>query len=449
MRSLEVIGAGGGNVTGSQYILEANDGQELMIDCGGVQGPNELANIRHNRRRPDFANKSGIVVSHAHLDHIGLIPHASDSDVPIYMPPAALEISDIILENADGLSNNLIYKPGSRMKALARVTTIDYDTPFEIGGLTVTFRDAGHVLGSASIEVEEKRGEKIVFSGDLGNTPSRVVRPTTFIDEADIVVMETTYGNRTHSTDDPLDVLADAINWSIKHDSALLIPAFSYDRTQLVINMCKELVETGRVRKLRAFLDSPMASKVTDVYKSHPELLNEKLRGQAEPFNFRGLFDTSDPRQRNRKVPRTGSTIIIAGAGMMSGGRILKHAANHIGGAKNMILFTGYAGEGTLSRKIIEGEKQIYIANSPLSVRAKVQVMPGVSAHADQNGLLDWLRHIQGGERRTRKVILTHGDNSARIAFKEKVNEELGIYDVVTPDNNVEVDLRLNEQEAA
>lgn len=440
MRNLEILGAAGGEVTGSALVGTTNSGTQFLVDAGMYQGTEgDKRNRSLNGHDPN--QLSAILVTHAHLDHLGRLPHLAQSKAPIYMTPATLALAGIALRNADALSPGQ-YPKGSVDAVLQRTIAVPYGSPIKVDGLTATFRNAGHILGSASVEVREKCGEITVFSGDLGNTPSRTVQPTTPIEQADIVIMETTYGDRRRPEEDPVDVIMEAVEMIKKNKGTLLIPAFAIDRTQIVLNILKGLREKNTLGNMPVFLDTPMGVAVTKVYDAHSELLNDELNKQHQPFGFRGLITTKTGKESLSIHNRRGPKIIIAGSGMMSGGRITRHAENYLPKSNSVILFVGYPAEGTPSRAITDGEKMVQIDGGSVSIAGTVLKTSGLSAHADQDQLLNWLRHISVGNKRLREVILVHGDNQSRKAFAHQIKTHLRIERVSLPAENEIIDLQ-------
>lgn len=439
MKSIEVLGAAGGEVTGSALLLTSNKETKFLVECGMFQGKKHDGRNKtlngHDTSKLDFS-----LITHAHADHVGRLPHVG-GESSIYATPATRDLTDIFLKDTDERSPGL-YRKGSVSDVLSRIVRVPYNFPIEADGLKIAFSDAGHILGSASIEIQEKGGDVMVFSGDLGNSRSRTVRPATPLKKADIVIMETTYGDRENSHDDPVEVVADAVERIMKTRGTLLIPAFAVDRTQAILSILKELRKKNKLGKIPVFLDSPLAIRMTEIYSQYGSLLKNELREEKKPFEFPGLYRILKSKDSKKIRNRRGPKIIIAGAGMMDGGRMPTHAADYLPESKSVILFVGYSVEGTLSRKIIEGAKEVQIGNELVDVDATVLRTSSLSAHADQQQLLNWLRHIADGERRLRKVILLHGSDPAREKFAHKIRLELGIDDVSLPKENEIIELQ-------
>lgn len=441
MRTIETLGAAGGEVTGSAHILTGAQGTRILVDCGAYQGTdNDKRNGSLNGH--DLQELGGILITHAHLDHLGRLPHMANSQAPIYMTPATLDLAIIALKDAERLSPGL-FPPGSVSNVLKRVRTAEYGSQFSIDGLTAVFSNAGHILGSASLTIREK-GETVVFSGDIGNTRSRTVQPATPIKQADIVVMESTYGDRNHPVEDPVEVLQDAIERIKKNRGTLLIPAFAIDRTQTLLNILKELEKRKILKDIPVYLDAPMGIEVTEVYRNHSALLKDDLKEQQNPFHFKNLVITRTHEESARIFDRTGPKIIIAGSGMMSGGRITTHACNYLSNKNSVILFVGHPAEKTLSRAIAEGEKKVQIGEDIVPIEGQVLQTSALSAHADQQQLLGWLDNIRCGDRRLRQVVLVHGSNRSRETLAHKIREKHPEINVSLPDENTIINLQSN-----
>jgi metallo-beta-lactamase family protein len=309
----------------------------------------------------------------------------------------------------------------------------------------VTFRDAGHILGAASLEIVDTKPnseiKKIVFSGDLGNTPEELERPTELIDSADAVIMESTYGDRLHPKTNPVETIQAEINKVEKSGGVLLVPTFSLDRTQELLHIIMHLKKDGKVsNETSVYLDSPMAEKATRVYVNYPPYFNQEIQDDlkiGDIFDFPGLKIIEHGKDSEALHNTPGTKVIIAGSGMMNGGRVRTHAAFYLPIESTRLLIVGYQGAGTLGRLLLDGNKNVNIDGMEVNVKATVTDTQGLSSHADQGQLMTWLKHIKG----VKKVILTHGEDSARLVLKQKITEELGITDVTLPVMNQEVDL--------
>lgn len=418
-------------VTGSSYLLSGDSGRPLLIDFGMFQGSPDITALNYKPLAFNPKDLEAVILTHAHLDHCGRLPllarnHFSEK---IYMTEPTKVLSELTLYDSAKIAQSGegegLYAEYDVDKVLSHMRIVKYEEEFEIGGFNVLLKDAGHILGSASIQITEKAtGEKIVFSGDLGNTPQMIEKPTEYFSDASYVVMESTYGDKAHPAEDPKDAIKQEINTIEKSGGVLLIPAFSLERTQVLLHMIDHLKKDGKVKRdTKVFLDSPMGIKATEIYKSYPELYSERLAEHTkgeDPFNFPGL-EIVERDQRSRKIHSIpGPKVIIAGSGMMSGGRIVRHLADFLDRESTRLLIVGYQAEGTLGREIEEGAKVVEIKERQVEVNANILEIKSMSAHADQPRLLTWLSHIKN----TKKVFLTHGDNPQRRILSEKIKEK-------------------------
>lgn len=445
---IKFLGAAG-TVTGSSYVLTSGSGQSIMIDLGMFQGPPQIDKLNYEPFDYDARRLSGMVLTHAHLDHCGRLPILLDKGFQgdIWMTPATRDLTELSLLDSVKIAQNdnkeILYDKDTVIKAIARFKTVNYHDPITIGDFTIRLVDAGHILGSASLEIKDKNADsenqKIVFSGDLGNTPEPLERATELIDNANILVMESTYGDRLHPHLDPADTIQHEINSIEKSAGTLLIPAFSLERTQELLHMIKHLKEAGKIKpQTPIFLDSPMAQKATTIYLSYPEVLNAHIQidlRQSNPFEFPGLGIPQGRRESEALHERVGPKVIIAGSGMMVGGRIVGHAAYYLSLASTRLLIVGYQGEETLGRKLLERAKEVVINGQTIQVKATVSDTQAMSSHADQEQLISWLKHIQN----VKKVFLTHGEDGPRATLAKKISHDLGIMNVILPHLNQEL----------
>jgi metallo-beta-lactamase family protein len=445
---IKFLGAAG-TVTGSSYVLTSGSGTSILIDLGMFQGTPEIEKLNYLPYDYDCRQLLGAVLTHAHLDHCGRLPILLPRGFQgkIWMTAPTRDLTEVSLLDSAKIAvqdhHKILYDKELAYKTIDRFVTEEYHEPMHIGDFKVTFHDAGHILGSAILEIEDLQPNseirKIIFSGDLGNTPEDLVKETEFMKDADAVVMESTYGDRLHPNEDSLTMLQNEINAVEESGGTLLLPAFALERTQELLHMIMHLKKAEKVKAdTPVFMDSPMASKATMIYTDYPQLFNDHIQEDIKngwPFEFQGL-EVVDKRSQSRGIHfREGGKVIIAGSGMMSGGRIVGHAAHYLGNASNRLLIVGYQGEVTLGRELMEGKKQITIDKVRIQVKASVNTTHAMSSHADQGQLLQWLRSIQG----VKKVFLTHGEDTSRAALAVKVSQELGISDVTLPVLNQEV----------
>lgn len=455
MKRMKFLGAAG-TVTGSSYWLMDSDNKGILVDLGLFQGVEEPKIFDNERLYFEARDLTGVVLTHAHLDHCGRLPLLVQAGYtgPIYMTEATRQLLELSLFDSAKVMAESEQRRGERKalfseeeveKLLLLCRVVHYDKSFTVGNFEITLRDAGHILGSASVEVVDKREgfgpKKIVFSGDLGNTPQDLIRPTTPIIEAELVVMESTYGDRTHGGEDAVKVLTEEINAVEASGGTLLIPAFSLERTQEILHKIDHLKKNKLVRdETLVFLDSPMAIKATMIFKHFPELYNEELSGHAktdDPFDFPGLVLVEKGAESAKIHEIERAKVIIAGSGMMAGGRILHHAAEFLPLTTTRLLQVGFQAVGTIGRRILDGEKKVRIYDAEVEVAANIRNVSTMSAHADQPRLMRWLGQIKG----VKRVFLTHGEELPRLVLSEKIKNDLGMTNVVLPKMNQAMEL--------
>ncbi|MBP9690747.1 MBL fold metallo-hydrolase [Candidatus Woesebacteria bacterium] len=445
---IKFLGAAG-TVTGSSYVLTSDSGRSILVDLGMFQGTPDIEQLNYLPYDYNCALLDDAVLTHAHLDHCGRLPILISQGFKgkIYMTAPTAELTELSLLDSAKIAvqdnKKILYDRELAYKTIDRFKTVEYRQPFQAGDFKITMRDAGHILGSASLEIEDLRCSseirKIVMSGDIGNYPESLVKTTEFISDADAVVMESTYGDRLHPKEDSSQMLQDEINAVEASGGTLLIPTFALERTQEILHLVMHLKKEGKIKSQTPIvLDSPMADRATEIYLEYPELFNlhiEEDLSRGGIFDIDGLEVTAKRSQSHALYLRQTAQVILAGSGMMSGGRIVGHAAQYLGNAKNRLFIVGYQGEGTLGRKLMDGEKQVLIDNKLIQVKASVTVTHAMSSHADQQQLMDWLNHIQG----VRKVILTHGEDPSREALATRIRAEFGISQILLPQLNQEI----------
>ncbi len=446
---IKFLGASG-SVTGSSYIVTGDSGQSILIDLGMFQG-NKYEELNYQPFDFDVTTLTGAVLTHAHLDHCGRLPILLKNGYKgtIRMTPATGDLTELSLLDSARIAQKdnreFLYDEEMAVKTIRKFETVEYRTPFQIGDFSLTFHDDGHILGSASLEIADNSTSgnyrKIIFSGDLGNTPEDLLQETEYLNFADAVVIESTYGDRLHEKSDPAVALGLEINAVENSPGTLLIPAFSLDRTQEILHLIKHLKKSGKVNPdTPVFLDSPMAQKATLDYLEYSKLFNPHIQDDLKfgsPFDFPGLVIINDRKESQAIHEQTGSKVIIAGSGMMSGGRILGHAAHYLPMSSTRLFIVGYQGEDTLGRDLLEGDKNVFIDKVNIKVQATINFTESMSSHADQKQLLNWLGHIKN----IKKVFITHGEDKVRLVFSKKISEELGIKEISLPQLNQEFDL--------
>lgn len=445
---IKFLGAAG-MVTGSSYLLQ-DDSTKILIDLGMFQGKFEEESLNASPLAFDASELSGVILTHAHLDHCGRLPILMQNGFhgKLYMNAPTEDLISITLTDAVKVAKHdekyaePLYSSYDVEDLLGLIEIVDYHNKFKIGSFEVEMFDAGHILGSTSLLITHTPSGKVVlFSGDLGCTPQNIVKPTEYIPHADYVIMESTYGGRVHPSEDPSIVLQSEINAVEDNGGVLMIPAFSLERTQELLHRIDHLKSDKKLLPMTpVFLDSPMGIKATVVYRDYPNLFNKEMHSHVDgddPFIFPGLSMTIGHKE-SMSIGRTyGAKVIIAGSGMMSGGRILGHVKKYISSPQNRLLIVGYQGEGTLGREIQEGAQRIVIDTEEVEVNATITEATSMSAHADEPRLLNWLSKIEG----VQKLFLTHGDNPAREALKTSIESKYKIPFIKMPVLNEEVQL--------
>ena len=454
MAKLTFYGATG-TVTGSRFLLELRQ-QQFLIDCGLFQGRKE------NRRKnwePFPVSPGGIthvLITHAHIDHTGYLPRLCKQGFsgPIFCTRATHDLCSILLPdsahlqeedarwaNKKGFSKHKpalpLYTVADAHQALQLFRPVYYgDDIYLDGDVRVKFRDAGHILGSAYIDIkvgQRNASRKIIFSGDLGRPGKPILKEPTQPFHVDYLVLESTYGNRLHEGLTPKTELSRIINESVERGGVLLIPAFAVGRTQTLLYLIRELEETRRIPSIPVYIDSPMAIDATRIFRSHiPE---QNLTSRLLTLMGKRLFRPSrlhigKTRDQSRAINDVRSkAVIISASGMATGGRILHHLEQRLPHRENTILFVGYQAEGTRGRSILEGQPQIKIHGKFVPVKARVEHISGFSGHADYNEILAWL---MGFNRPPDLTFLVHGENNSSEALAHQIREQFG-WNVVIP----------------
>jgi metallo-beta-lactamase family protein len=425
-------------VTGSCHRVETAS-TRLLIDCGMFQG--SAFNDARNFRPFGFAAEDvdAVILTHAHLDHVGRLPKLIREGFkgPIYATPPTVEMVKIILEDAYEIMEEQfekeyrpkLYEQEDLNKTLARLKSVDYSRWKTIGDLKFRFRDAGHIFGSAFVELEEQGGVRAVFSGDIGNIDTPILRPTAQIGSSDIVYIESTYGNRIHEDLSTRSALFEKIVLdTYRKRGVLLIPSFAVERTQAVLYDLNAMFEHHGMKEYDVYLDSPMAIKMTEVMQRYPQYYDQeaaKLITRGDDFLTFPKLHLSLTRSDSKTINDAPCPkIILAGSGMMNGGRITHHLLRYLSKKTTTLLIVGYQASGTLGRKLYMGEKQVYVNNESVHVNATVVSIGSFSAHGDQRKLVNW---IKGAKTKPKKIFCTHGEGESCVALATTITSELGI----------------------
>ncbi|MFN7991011.1 MAG: MBL fold metallo-hydrolase [Candidatus Micrarchaeia archaeon] len=424
-----------GMVTGSCYLLEAA-GKKILVDCGMFQGPKEIVRLNYEPFRFDPREIDFVLLTHTHIDHCGLIPKLAKEGFGgrVLATPPTLDLARIMLEDCaevnaedtreenrrrmrEGLEpREPIYKMEDVKRALRLFTPIEYNRERHLSsGIKVCYRDAGHILGSAIIEVfvnEQGRNVKIVFSGDLGQGNTPIVDDPTMIDSADYVLIESTYGDREHQDPGTRESeLSRVVRSAFSRGGKLLIPSFSVERTQELLYYIHRLIAHKKFPKEEVFLDSPLSIKATALFHKNRRYCRQSLKDEfKEPFLFSQLKCLKTPEESMTMNNYRRPSIIIAGNGMCTSGRIRHHLKHNLWKKETTICFVGYQAEGTLGRIIEEGAQRVKMMGMEVVVRAHVEKIDGFSSHADSQDLERWL---DGFKRRPKKVFIVHGERSS------------------------------------
>ncbi|MFA4954356.1 MAG: MBL fold metallo-hydrolase [Patescibacteria group bacterium] len=420
-------------VTGSCYLVETAQ-TRVLVDCGMFQGT-AFADAK-NFRDFDFkpADIDAVIVTHAHLDHVGRLPRLAKYGFngTIYSTPPTAELAHLVLDDAEQIMQDdfrreyrpMLYEREDVDKVVSLFEGVDYAQRVKIGDMSFRFRDAGHIMGSAFVELEAE-GKKICFSGDLGNMPDPILKPTAQMGECDYLIIESTYGNRLHEEMDTRELsLKTAITRTVKANGVLVIPAFAIERTQLLLFELNHLVENRLVPAVDVYLDSPLAIKTSEVMCEFPQYYNQKSLSQVkcgeDLFDFPGLHKslTRDESKLINEAPRP--KVIIAGSGMMNGGRIQHHLVRYLSDKRSTVLIIGYQAQGTLGRRLYTGDKRVECLGERIEVKADIMSIGSYSAHADQRQLLEW---VHGATKLPGKILCTHGEEDASAALATRLTE--------------------------
>jgi metallo-beta-lactamase family protein len=444
---ITVLGAAGGEVTGSAYLIQTKTAR-VLVDCGMFQGGKRAEALN---RLPTQLNRlpDAVLITHAHLDHTGRLPLLAKAGYTgtIFATEATIELAGLILRDsahlqlADAERINRkrqragepplepLYTAADVENILQRFTPVPYKTPVAIApGIEAIWAEAGHMLGSASIQVtvdDGGRKKKIVFSGDLGPKGAPILRDYEPFRQADMVFLESTYGDHDHrpfgeTVDEFVNIVKDTVN----HGGKILVPTFAVGRAQLLMLLLSQMFRKRQVRPFPVFLDSPMAIKATGIYLHHQELFDDEMTKYIAQKPVRDDLKTlkySATAEDSKKInDQPGPCFVMAGAGMCNGGRILHHLKANLWKPETHVVIVGYQGDGSLGRRLVDGEKEVSIFGEKIAVKAQVHTLGGFSAHAGQTDLLAWFSVIAPCKPR---VVLTHGEDGPRAVLAQKIQQ--------------------------
>lgn len=450
------VGAAG-TVTGSNYLVEA-DGVKILVDCGMFQGSRHMEERNYLEFPYDPSTVTHLLLTHAHIDHSGLIPKLTKAGFSgsIVSTSATADLCEIMLADSAHIQEmeaewrNRKKKRAGRFRFIQPLYTkadasaaMQYFNPVDYGmdvilspKVRARLNDAGHILGSAIVELwikENDREVKVVFSGDLGSTGQAIIADPTYIKETDVVFIESTYGNRLHKTkESTYEELKDVVLAARKDEGNVIIPAFAVERTQEVLYILNALYEQGQIPHMDVYVDSPLAISATRIFLDHPECFDEetltKLRTGEHPLEFPGMRFTPSKEESMQLNQIKKGAIIIAASGMGHAGRIKHHLRYNLWRPEAHVVFVGYQAQGTTGRLIVDGAGRVKIFGEDVAVHAKIHTIGGFSAHADRDGLLKWLGHF---EPKPAATVIIHGEAQSSRSFAGYVSEQLGLSPMV------------------
>lgn len=430
-----------GTVTGSKYLLE-DGGKKFLIDCGLFQGLKELRLRNWDKLPVDPASVDAVILTHAHIDHSGYLPLFIKNGFkgPVYCSEATADLCDILLPDSAHLHEEdaeranrygytkhhpalPLYTQEDARRSLGKFKPVSFGDEHRLNDfLSFKLTHAGHILGAACVHINDGQ-TKLVFSGDLGRLHDPVMEAPAQIQEADYLVLESTYGDRLHETTDPLDQLEGIITKTAARGGTVVIPAFAVGRAQSLMYYIYKLKTAGRIPDIPVYLDSPMAISATKLLQQHHaehRLSKDECHAVCgSVFYTKTVEQSKEIYSKNNGLP----TIIISASGMATGGRVLHHLKHFIGDPRNTILLSGFQAAGTRGARLAHGETEIKIHGNLYPVRAEIDMLDNISAHADYSEILEWLGHFREAPRKT---FLTHGEPEAASSLKFKIEERLG-----------------------
>lgn len=458
-----------GEVTGSKHLITFN-GQNILLDCGMFQGRRKESDEKNLHMKFDPKEVDAVILSHAHIDHSGDLPILVKQGFkgPIYCTHATRDLCNYMLLDSAFIQEREIeylikkkkfkdseipeplYTLKDAEETLTLFHAVSYEQSFVVGdGIVASFYDAGHILGSAMVHLilydkKTKKHTRLCFTGDLGRRGLPILRDPQPIPETDILISESTYGNRLHAALQTVDEdLAVVVNEVAKKGGKLIIPSFALERAQEIVYHLHKIHEAGKIPSIPVYVDSPLAGNLTEVFRGHPECFDKETYEEFvvhgnNPFGFDNLIYTRSVEESKSLNEKPGPMIIISASGMCEHGRILHHLKNNLEDDKNVVLIVGYQAAYTLGRKLVEGQKEVNIFGDPYKVKAGVYVMDAFSGHGDRSDLLDFVSRVKG----LKKIFLVHGEQTQLEAYAEALHQN-GHDDVYIPSYGEEVEISL------
>lgn len=450
---------GARSVTGANYIVEIN-GTKVMVDCGLFQGSKYAEDLNYEKFAYNPAEVDYVFITHSHTDHSGRLPKLYKEGFrgKVYATWPTLDMVRTALPDNLNLmkiesekeSKEPLFSAEDLEGVMKLSSGFEYEKEIKLGdSVTAKLHDAGHILGSSIVEIAYSLGtinkssnpsslgsrRKIYFSGDLGNPPMPLLPSPTFVNDASYVVIESAYGARIHEDKaERKEILEDVIEETVTRGGTVMIPSFAMERTQELLYEMNELMMYNRIPKVPIFVDSPLASNLTEVYRKYPTYFSKEavylINSGDDIFNFPGLKFTITSEESKKISEIKGPKVIIAGSGMSNGGRILHHETKYLPDPNSAILFVGYQVKGSLGRRILDGEKEVKIYGQKVTVNCRVKAIGGYSAHADQNMLLTWISHASS-EGKLKKVFVVQGEEEAAHAVADRIRNEVGVEAIV------------------
>ena len=444
--------------TGSMYLLEVN-GQRLLLECGLYQGRRDESIERNSRFPFDPRTIDAAILSHAHIDHCGNLPNLCKQGFTgnIYATFATRDLASIMLEDSASIQEadaqfvskkrakqgkppvQPLYSATDAERAIRQFVAINYDRPMPVAdGVTVTFKDAGHILGSAQVVLDVREGGRkfrYLFSGDIGRPGQDILRDAQPVENVDYLQIESTYGNRLHSS--PVDARGELLGLvadTVKQGGKVVIPAFSVGRTQQIVYALHQLSDDGKLPAVPIYVDSPLSVNATEIFRLHPECFDEQtyafLREKGNPFGMENLTYIREVALSRKLNELKEPAIIISASGMAEAGRVLHHLKNHGNDPKSLILFVGYCAEHTLGAQILAGRSPVNIFGEPHSIRARVAKIDAFSGHADKQELSDYVKSHTG---HIKKTFVVHGEEEQALPFADTLKHLLPKSEITVP----------------